>query len=259
MNLKKYFYLWWHTTSLSLQSKLARRLSSLMFIVAKFIRFGFYIASLVVVLGKTQTIAGFDLGQMVNFFLVFNLFDLLGQFFFRGIYWFRGKIVSGAFDLSLVKPASPLFLSLVTDTDLLDLPLLLIVIVMLIRQNIHLPLVNLFLFLLLSLAAVFIITALHILIASLGIITTEVDNTIWIYRDLTLLARVPVDIYMGAVRSFLTFVLPVALVFTFPAKALMGLLSWQWIVYSLVFSLFFLFLALNCWRFSLTKYSSASS
>lgn len=259
MNLKKYFYLWWRTTILSLQSKLTRRLSSFIFITGKFIRFGFYIFSLVVVLRKTQTIAGFDLKQMVNFFLVFNLFDLLGQFFFRGIYWFRGKIVSGAFDMSLIKPASPLFLTLVTDTDLLDLPLLLMVIFMLIKQNLYLPVLNLALFLLLTLVAFLIITSLHILIASLGIITTEVDNTIWIYRDLTLLARVPVDIYMGAIRSFLTFVLPIALVFTFPAKALMGILSWQWIFYSVAFALLFFTLSLKIWRFSLTKYSSASS
>ncbi len=259
MNLKKYFYLWWRTTILSLQSKLVCRGSSLMFILGKFIRFGFYIFSLMVILTKTQTIAGFDFHQMVNFFLVFNLFDLLGQFFFRGIYWFRGKIVSGMFDFTLVKPASPLFLTLVTNTDLLDLPLLLMVITMLIRQNLSLPLLNVFLFLLLSIAAFLIITALHIFIVGLGIMTTEVDNTIWIFRELTLLARVPIDIYMGAVRSFLTFVLPIALIFTFPAKALMGLLSWQWIFYSLVFAFLFFILALKFWRFALTKYSSASS
>jgi ABC-2 type transport system permease protein len=259
MNLKKYFNLWWRTTILSLQSKLTRRFSSFIFIFGKFIRFGFYIFSLVVVLQKTQTIAGFNLAQIVNFFLVFNLFDLLGQFFFRGIYWFRGKIMSGNFDLSLVKPASPLFLSLVTDTDLLDLPLLLIVVFMLIKQNLYLPLTNIFLFLLLSLAAFLIITSIHILIASLGIITTEVDNTIWIYRDLTLLARVPVDIYMGAIRSFLTFVFPIALIFTFPAKALMGILSWQWIFYTLSFALLFLAAAIKFWRWALTFYSSASS
>jgi ABC-2 type transport system permease protein len=259
MKLKKYFNLWWRTTILSLQSKLVRRGSSLIFISGKFIRFGFYIFSLMVILTKTQTIAGFDFRQMVNFFLVFNLFDLLGQLFFRGIYWFRGKIVSGMFDLALVKPASPLFLSLLTDTDLLDLPLLLMVITLLIRQNLSLPLLNVFLFLLLSMAAFLIIVALHIFIAGLGLITTEVDNTIWIFRELTLLARVPIDIYMGSVRAFLTFVLPVALIFTFPAKALMGLLSWQWLIYSLIFAFFFLIFALKFWRFALTKYSSASS
>ncbi len=259
MNFKKYFSVWRQTTILSLESKLSRRFSSLIFILGKFIRFGFYIFSLIVILGKTDKIAGFNITQMINFFLIFNLFDLVGQFFFRGIYWLKGKIVSGTFDLTLLKPASPLFQTLITDTDLLDFPLLFMVVVMLIKQNLNISLINLLLFLLLFLVAFSIITSIHILIASLGVITTEVDNTIWIYRDLTLLARVPVDIYMDSVRAFLTFVLPIAVVFTFPAKALMGLLSWSWIFYSLIFALLFFIFALKVWRFALTKYSSASS
>ncbi|HUV46830.1 MAG TPA: ABC-2 family transporter protein [Candidatus Bathyarchaeia archaeon] len=259
MNLKKYFYLWCRTTILSLQSKLSRRGSSVIFILGKFVRFTFYIFSLLVVLGKSQKIAGFDIKQMINFFLIFNLFDLLGQFFFRGIYWFRGKIISGMFDLSLIKPVNPLFQVLITDTDLLDLPLLLMVIAMLIKQNLNISLVNLTLFILVSIAAFIVVTSLHILIVSIGIITTEVDNTAWIYRDLSLLARVPVDIYLGSVRAFLTFVLPLAVIFTFPAKAMMGILSWSWIIYSLIFSSCILFFALNFWRFALKKYSSASS
>ena len=212
-----------------------------------------------VVLGKKGQIAGFNLNQMITFFLIFNLLDILGQLFFRGIYFFRRKVVSGQLDLVLIKPINPLFQSLTARTDFLDLPLLLIIIWMLIRVDINITLPGLFLFFLLFCCGFLVIADIHILVASIGVITTEVDHAIWIYRDLSRLARIPVDIYVGLFRAFLTFIIPIALIFTFPAKALMGILSWQWIIYSLCVSVVLFFVSLRFWRFALTKYSSASS
>lgn len=255
----KYVKIWLKTTFLSAQTLLVTRGASLMYIAGKFIRFGFFLILLFVVLGKTKTLAGYNIQQMVTFFLIFNLLDITGQLFFRGIYWFRNEVVSGKFDLTLVKPISTLFQVLTTRTDLLDLPLLVIIIWMLIKQNINISLINLFLFLLIAFCGFLIVTAIHIFVASIGIITTEVDNAIWIYRDLSFMARVPVDIYVAPVRAALTFILPIAIVFTFPTKALMGTLSWQWVIYSVVTSSFLFFLSIKFWRFALTKYSSASS
>lgn len=230
-----------------------------MYLLGKFIRFAFFLVLLLVVLGKTKSLAGYNLEQMIVFFLVFNLLDILGQLFFRGIYWFRGDVVSGKFDLALVKPLSPLFQILTNRTDILDLPLLMVIIWALIKQNMAISLINFLLFLLITFCGFLIVTAVHILVASIGVITTEVDHAILIYRDLSLMARVPVDIYIDSVRAFLTFVVPIGVVFTFPAKALMGLLSWQWLIYAFFISITLFFLSLKLWRFSLTKYSSASS
>jgi len=230
-----------------------------MYIAGKFIRFSFFLILLFVVLGKTKTLAGYGIQQMITFFLIFNLLDIVGQLFFRGIYWFRNEVVSGRFDLTLVKPISPLFQVLTAQTDLLDLPLLIIIIWMLIKQNINISLRNLLLFLLISFCGFLIVTGIHILVASIGVITTEVDNTIQIYRDLSLMARAPIDIYADSVRAFLTFIIPIALIFTFPAKALMGILSWQGVIFSMLFAFGFLLLTINFWHFALTKYSSASS
>lgn len=259
MKIAKYFKLWLRTTFLSIQTVLATRGASLMYIIGKLIRFSFFLILLFIVLGKTKTLAGYDIQQMITFFLIFNLLDIIGQLFFRGIYWFRNEVVSGRFDLILVKPVNSLFQVLTTRTDLLDLPLLVIIIWMLIKQNLSISLINLFLFLLLALAGFLIVTALHVLVAAIGVITTEVDNAIWIYRDLSLMARVPIDIYIDAVRAGLTFIIPIAIVFTVPAKALMGILSWPWIIYSLFISSLLFLGSLKFWNFALTKYSSASS
>jgi ABC-2 type transport system permease protein len=101
--------------------------------------------------------------------------------------------------------------------------------------------------------------ALHIFVLGLGIITVSIDHLIMIYRDLTALMRIPVDVYIEPLRSLFTFVLPLGIMFTFPPKFLMGLLSWQTIVLSFAISPLSLLLSLFFWRYSLRHYQSASS
>jgi len=238
---------------------MATRLSSLMFLLGKFIRFFFFLWFLLVLRDRIEQVAGYSLDQLIVFFLIFNFFDLIGQLFYRGIYWFRYDIVSGNFDFKLVKPLNPLFQVLTTHTDFLDIPVLILVVVFLGFKIPTIATINLLPFAVLSLVSMLILTAIHIVVAAIGVITTEVDHTIWIFRDLASMARVPTDIYTGFIRALLTFVVPVALVFTYPAKALLGLLSWQLITLTVLAALLVYFLALKFWHYALTQYSSASS
>ena len=43
----------------------------------------------------------------VGFYLCFNVVDTIGQMLFREVYRFRPLIISGGFDMVLVKPLSP--------------------------------------------------------------------------------------------------------------------------------------------------------
>jgi len=257
--IKRYLNIWVKTSVYSTQAHLATRRASLMYIAGKFIRFFFFIWFLYLVGGKTKNIAGYSMDQMVTFFLIFNLFDISGQVLFRGIYYLRGDIISGALDFKLAKPLNILFQVLTRQTDLLDLPLLLIILGLLWWQGLVIDLNRAFLFGVIGMASLMLVIAIHTLIASIGVLTTEVDNTIMIYRDLSVMARVPVDIYIGPIRALLTFVVPVAVIMTFPAKVLLGLLSWQVVVLSLLMSGIFLWVSLRFWKYALTYYSSASS
>jgi len=257
--LKTYFIYWLKVSELNLQTLMSTRLSSLMFVFGKFFRFFFFLWFLLILDRKLSTIAGYSLDQVVIFFLIFNFFDLFGQFFYRGIYWFRNEIVSGTFDFKLVKPISPLFQILTQHTDFLDLPLLVTVIIYILIKLPQINNLNLLAFSVLSLNAILLITAIHIFIASIGVITTEVDHTIWIFRDLATMARVPIDFYIEFIRAFLTYIIPIALIFTFPAKALFNLLTPTTIIITLVGSFIFYYLSLRFWHYALTQYSSASS
>lgn len=261
-NLKRYFKIWCLMTKNSFMIALVSRFGAMFFLVGKIIRFLLFLFFLVTVLKRTNFLAGYTFPQVVFFFLVFNLIDISAQLFLREVYRFRPLVVSGDFDLILTKPFSPLFRVLFGGADFLDLLTLIPLIVFIFwyaKVLGILRMINLILFLILYLNGFLIAVSFHILVLSLGILTTEVDHTIMIYRDLTQMGKVPIDIYQEPIRSFLTFIVPIAIMITFPAKAFLGLLSFRGAIYSLLIGMFFLFLSLKIWKYSLSKYSSASS
>jgi ABC-2 type transport system permease protein len=199
--------------------------------------------------------------QTIFFFLTFNLIDVFAQFLFREVYRFRPLVVSGSFDLVLSKPISPLFRSLMGGADILDLITIppLIYGIIYIGLALSPTLLHTAFYLLLIINGFLIATAFHIAVLSLGIITLEIDHTIMIFRDLTSLGRFPVDIYKEPLRGVITYLIPVGIMVTLPAKALMGLVSPAGVLGSLILGFFSVIIALKFWNFALTKYSSASS
>ncbi|MDP2860537.1 MAG: ABC-2 family transporter protein [bacterium] len=259
--LRIYWRVWRRTAALSFMSGLVSRFGACLLILGKLVRFGFFLVFLAVIGTKTKAIAGYNLSEMVFFFLTFNLVDVLSQFFFREAYRFRPKIISGGFDLTLTKPISPLFQSLLTGADILDLITLppLILTIILVSGKFGVDFSHVFLYCLLVVNGLLIAASLHVLVLSLGVITTEIDHAMLIYRDIANMGRVPVDIYRQGLREVLTFILPVGIMMSFPAKAFLGVLSWQNTLYGLIFSVVLFYFCLRVWHWSLRKYSSASS
>ena len=259
MRFKIYARYWWASASLSVQTALENRTAAIFFLLGKFLRFFLFLAFLQILHRQIDNINGYDISQMTTFFLVFNLFDLFGQIFFRGIYWFRNQVISGEFDFRITKPLSSLFQALTRQTDVLDIPLLCTVVVLLLRQNITLSLYQVGILILIVITSLLIITSVHIIVAGLGVITTEVDHTIMIYRDLSNMARFPIDIYSDSIRALLTFIIPVGIAYTFPAKALLGLLDGPIVIISPLISIAIFLLSLQFWKYAVRQYSSASS
>lgn len=260
--LRKYLKVWYLLTISSFSISLSSRFGAVLFLVGKLARFLFFLAFLILLTSRGKILAGYNLWQVIFFFLTFNLVDISAQLFLREVYRFRSLVVSGNFDLVLVKPLNPLFRILAGGADILDLMTLLPLLGFLIYTAIKLgPLSpwGIIFYLLLYFNALLITTALHITVAAIGVLTTEVDNTIWLYRDLTAMARIPVDVYRFPLQFFLTFVVPVGIMITFPAKALMGLLSLPWVMVAFILGGSLFWLSLKFWHYSLTKYSSASS
>ncbi len=104
-----------------------------------------------------------------------------------------------------------------------------------------------------------IATALHISILAFGIITMEVDGLTWLYRDFLYLGQLPVDAYKQPIRGLLSFVVPIGIMITVPARQLLGLTNTIGILFTGLVGIMTIAISLQLWKFALKKYSSASS
>ncbi|OGC92977.1 hypothetical protein A3D85_03370 [Candidatus Amesbacteria bacterium RIFCSPHIGHO2_02_FULL_47_9] len=258
----KIFKVTWRYFINSLQQNISGPTVFLMFFVSKFIRYTLFISFLYYLSSGVKLIGGYTWEQMLFFYLVFILVDTVVQMFFREVYRFRPLVISGGFDMVLAKPFPPLVRCLLGGPDYIDLGVLVILLAVVsyftsvyIRPSFP----QLLLFFLMLGNTLLVATAFHIMVLAIGILTLSVDHLIMVYRDLTALVRIPVGLFTEPVRSLITFVIPVGLMFTFPAQTLLGLLSWQIIAVSLTFGIAYLFLSLKFWSYALKQYSSASS
>ena len=238
-----------------------QKLALSVFLIGKILRFVFFFGFLYFLLLGTKTLAGYSSNQVIFFFLTFNIIDVISQFLFREVYRFRPMIINGDFDLVLAKPLNSLFRVLMGGADIIDLITIppLIALTIYFGSLLHPSFVSILYYLVLLLNGFLIAAAFHIIVLSFAIVTLEVDHTVMIYRDLTSLGRLPVDIYQQPLRAFLTYLVPVGIMITLPAKAMMGMMGVMGIVSAFSIGIFVVFIALRFWNYALNKFSSASS
>lgn len=258
----RYLLLWIRVTIQTTQVAFASRLGVILFTIGKLLRFVFFIIFLFLITSKTKTLGGYTIWEVILFFLTFNVVDIIAQFLWREVYRFRSYIVSGSFDMVLTKPISPLLRILFGGSDVLDLFTLVPLLVFMgyvATQIGDVTMVNIILYTLLVINGLVIAMSFHIFVLSLGVVTTEVDNAIWIFREITQLGRFPLNIYPKSVALLFTFVIPVAAMITIPTQALLGILSLRGVIICICLSGIFLSLSLLSWREALKRYASASS
>jgi len=259
----KTFKVWLKVSLMSAQTQFLTNWAGLLFLVGKVVRFLLFFVFLFTVLSSSGTLAGYNREQVIFFFLVFNLVDIMVQFIFRGVYRFRSLVVSGDYDLDLLKPLPSFFRPLFGWSDILDfvtlIPLWIYVIWFIFNYHLFPSIGSLFLFFLLLINSLFLGFAFHLFVCAICVLTTEIDHLVWVYRDLTNMAKFPTDIYQKGIRYLLTFAIPVVVLITIPAKALLGLLSWQGVMLAFAISGLFFWGSFRLWRYALSQYSSASS
>lgn len=258
----KLIRVWWKVTLLAVQTQLINVWSLVIFIAGKVIRFLLYFAFLFGVLSSLGKLGKYGLNEMIIFLLVFNLIDIFTQALFRGVYHFRNLVVSGDYDLDLLKPIPSFFRPIFGMPDIFDfitfIPLLIFFIVFALG-HFSMFTSQILLFLILFLNSMLIAFAFHLFVCAVCVMTTEIDHLVWVYRDLTNMARFSTDIYPKVFQLFLTIPIPVVILMTVPAKAFLGLLSWSWVVLSLAIGILSVLASLKFWHYALKQYCSASS
>ena len=106
-------------------------------------------------------------------------------------------------------------------------------------------------------SAVAILYAISILVISLAFFVVKVDNLIYLFISVYDAARWPASIFRGALAFVFTFVVPLSVMTTFPALALLGKLSALRAGGALVGAFVFTAVARVVWVRSIGHYTSA--
>lgn len=256
--MKKTFHIFFLFSKYSIKSTLQNRFSTILFIIGKLVRFSIFFFFISYLLQKTQVLAGYTFHQTLIFFLTYNVIETIAQLLFREVYRFGPLVVSGELDTILIKPYHPFLRILVGGVDPLDMFTLVIYLALLIYfiLSAGVQIILLIPYIALIINALIIATSFHIAVLALGVLTTEVDHTIMLYRDITRLGTFPIDIYKEPLKSILTFVIPIGIMMSFPVKSLFRILSFPLLTFSITLSCTMLLLALMMWNKALQKYQS---
>jgi len=113
--------------------------------------------------------------------------------------------------------------------------------------------------LLLLACATLVLYSLWILVISAAFYVVKVDNLSYLFSSIYDAARWPVSVFRGALRIIFTFVVPLALMTTYPALALLGKLDAAVAAQAALGALLFAGLARLVWTRAIGAYTSASS
>jgi ABC-2 type transport system permease protein len=113
--------------------------------------------------------------------------------------------------------------------------------------------------LLLTACAVAVLYSLWILVVSAAFFVVKVDNLSFLFLSIFDAARWPVSVFRGFWRLLFTVVIPLALMTSFPAEALLGRLPPAAAAAALAGTVAFAAAARVVWLRALARYTSASS
>ena len=101
--------------------------------------------------------------------------------------------------------------------------------------------------------------SLWILVVSAAFWVVRLDNLTYLFNSLLDFARWPVSVFKGAIRVVFTFVIPLALMTTYPAEALLGRIEARTAALSIAGALAFALASRLLWTRAIGRYTSASS
>jgi ABC-2 type transport system permease protein len=109
------------------------------------------------------------------------------------------------------------------------------------------------------LAALLVLYSIAILVVSIAFFAVRVDNLLYLFQSIFDVARWPSSIFRGVLAILFTYVLPLALMTTYPALALLGRLRPLTGLGAFFGTLVFAAFARVVWSLSIRRYTSASS
>ncbi len=173
-----------------------------------------------------------------------------------------GEIWSGAFDFTILRPVNTQFFASFRKWRLFALfDLVLgvgVLVTAVIKLGVVLSLGKILFFLFMLTLGMSIFYAIILIFAALIFWSPGVLFT-WVFDGLFQMARYPTNIYPGWLRMLLTWIVPVGVITTFPARALTDAITPVELIVSLLLAVVLLAAASILFKVGLRKYASASS
>jgi ABC-2 type transport system permease protein len=213
---------------------------------------------------NVRSVAGWDLDSMIiltgTFSLVLGLLDGLFQ---TNMSRLSEQVNRGELDYVLIKPIDSQFYVSTRYLNLNEIPTVLISIVTIsagmARLGLQPSVGAISTYVLLVVCAVTTFYGLWFSSVTLALWSGRSNNIAYLILPIADLGRMPSDIFQGLFRIIFTFIVPVSLISTVPARSLLGVLEPGMIGYAIVASVATVLFSRWFWQFSLSRYTSASS
>jgi ABC-2 type transport system permease protein len=250
----------------SVQNELAYRANFWISLFHSLLNLGTGVLGVVVLFGQVETMRGWTLPSTLALLGVYLTVGALRSLFIGpsldALVGLGGEVWSGRFDFTLLRPIDVQFqasLRYWRPLALVDLALGTGVLgVAALQLGQALTLARLLAFLIALGAGVTILYAILLALTALFFWSPGFLFT-WVFDGVFQMARYPVGLYPGWLRLVLTWVVPVGMMTTVPAQALIGENSIGMLIGSVALALTFFAGASAMFRFALRRYASASS
>jgi ABC-2 type transport system permease protein len=224
---------------------------------------GFFILILLVVYGKTNSVAGWSRGDAFVLAATCFFMNAVFQALFLSLNEIPEQVRKGTLDFVLTKPIDTQFWVSTRKFNFDQVGTLFAGLVMIgygaFTAHIHPDFVQWLAYAVLVFASTAIFYSFNLMLMTTGIWLVRVDN-LWVLGDTVMqVARYPLDIYGSGLRAMLTFVIPLAFLATIPARQLKDNFDPQMFALGIGWAVAFLFISRWFWNFALRHYGSASS
>ena len=215
---------------------------------------------------QIQTLHGWNFASALAILGVYLTLDAIRHLVigpsFEALAGMGQEVWSGNFDFTLLRPVDTQFLVSFRHWNVFaffDLSLGIgVIIAAALQSGNALDILQIIIFLVVLLCGLLALYAI-LLIFTGFVFWSSAFTFAWVFDAIFQMARYPVKLYPGWLRLVLTWVIPVGLMTTLPAQALMGTLSWDLLLVSLIVSIVLLLLASTLFHHALHRYNSASS
>ena len=264
-NLTRYFNLYAALWKNSVTREMSFKGNFILWIIVELLWFGLQLCFVSVLFSQTKSIGSWTKWQMVLLVGASNFIQQLYQAFFLTNCTNLSELVrTGKMDFLLLLPVNTRFLVSLRVVDLGAFVNALFAVCVMVfatmKLHLHPNLGQLAGFAALCLVGILIHYSLMFILATICFWTVRAQGIVWGYYNLFNIARMPDEAFRGAFKAVFTFALPVLLVSNVPVRVLAGK------IYSP--SAWLLLLGVGAawaiaaewfWRFSIRRYTSASS